>query len=487
MTTNRGSIGAMLLAASSLTVIYATDRTDREPATPGTQVDDRQHVRADRGDHLDTRFGIGGMVVAATAPDGGADYQHGMAMQRDGKILVGGESDMGEAAGGFQWRITRYTRNGEVDTSFGSDGTVLTSMAGEGGFDERLISIAVQQDRKIVGAGSIQIGPDSAEDASALARYHPDGTLDTSFGNGGIVVVDIAPGHDFVTQVLIDDNGRILVGGGCQHFFLARYRSDGTLDRSFNRTGLRPGIVITEVSPSGEGLTDEILGMAIDERGRIVAGGYSTTVENGEIDVSSTLARYLPDGRLDPSFNPDGARPGIVVTPVAPGGGWDVVFSVAIDRQGRIVTAGDAYVGAGLGGYDIALSRYLPNGGLDRSFGRAGIVFLNAGSGDSDDDVQGLVLEAGGAILIGGSAAPTAFTFDSDFMIARFHGDGSLDMTFGSGGMVKTPTGPDGADDEIWAIALQNESRLIASGECDQPLTGRDVCLVRYTLGDGSR
>ena len=98
---------------------------------------------------LDFRFGSGGVVITDTAPGTAADYQNGLEVQRDGKILVGGESDLGASAGGFQWRITRYTRNGAVDLTFGSGGTVLTSMSSVGGFDERLISLAVQRDGKI--------------------------------------------------------------------------------------------------------------------------------------------------------------------------------------------------------------------------------------------------------------------------------------------------------------------------------------------------
>jgi uncharacterized delta-60 repeat protein len=244
-----------------------------------------------------------------------------------------------------------------------------------------------------------------------------------------------------------------------------------------------PGLVITEVS-SGDNANDNILGIVLDNHGRIVAGGYSITFNGQGPDVSSTLARYLSDGTLDASFNPDGPRPGIVVTSVAPGTGWDVIFDLALDRQGRIVTVGDAYVGAGAGGFDVALSRYLPDGTLDRSFGSGGIVLTNAGPHDSDDDAQAIAIQANGKILIAGSAAPTAFRVDSDFMVARYHPDGSVDKSFGVGGIAITPTGAERADDEIWAAAFQSGSTLVASGECDQLSTGRDVCLVRYGISD---
>ena len=428
---------------------------------------------------LDTHFGHDGVVITPTAPGAGGDYQNGLAVQPDGKILVGGESDMGSAAGGAQWRITRYLRSGKLDKTFGSHGTVLMSMSKVGEFDERLVSLAVQRDGKIVAGGFLMTGPDSQD--SALARFNSDGTLDDSFGDGGKVVTDVAtePAHDFINQVVLDHRGRIVVGGGCVHTFVARYLRNGRLDASFNRRGPRPGIAITEIAPAES--NSEILGMTIDRRGRIVGSGYSTVLDNGSPEVSSAVVRFLPNGTLDPAFNSHGARPGTVVTKVAPDGNWDVAFRVAVDHRGRLVTAGDAYVGVD-NAYDIAVSRYTARGKLDRSFGIGGVVLTNAGPGASDDDAQGLVVLPGGAIVVGGSAAPTAFTFDSDFMVARFRPDGRLDRHFGDRGVVITPTGAGNADDEIFAMARQGRSKVVASGECDQPATGRDVCVVAYNL-----
>jgi uncharacterized delta-60 repeat protein len=190
------------------------------------------------------------------------------------------------------------------------------------------------------------------------------------------------------------------------------------------------------------------------------------------------LARYLPEGALDSSFGGDG----IVTTAVASGDNFDTLVGAAIDGGGKIVTAGAADTGGF--GFDLALLRYNADGSLDASFGTGGQVTMNVGPGSTDDLPQDLVLQASGKILVGGGVAATAVEVDSDFLVARFNPDGSLDPSFGTGGIVKTSTAPGNADDEIFEIALQSDAKLIASGECVQPATGRDVCVARCKVGE---
>ena len=92
------------------------------------------------------------MVVTATAPGAGADLQNGLAIQPDGRILVGGSSDMGAAGGGHPWRISRYTHKGELDSTFGTGGTVTTSMSSASGIDEHVWNLTLDRDGKIVAA-----------------------------------------------------------------------------------------------------------------------------------------------------------------------------------------------------------------------------------------------------------------------------------------------------------------------------------------------
>jgi uncharacterized delta-60 repeat protein len=175
--------------------------------------------------------------------------------------------------------------------------------------------------------------------------------------------------------------------------------------------------------------------MAIDPAGRIVVAGQAD-MGTGAGGFNFALARYHPDGSLDSSFDGDGT----VTTAMASDDNFDSVISVAIDDDGKIVAGGAADAGGFV--FDAALVRYHPDGSLDTSLGTGGKVTTNVGPGNTDDDIEGIVIQPTGRILVGGSAAPTAITVDSDFMVTRFNPDGGLDGSFGSGGVVTTNTGP---------------------------------------------
>jgi uncharacterized delta-60 repeat protein len=430
---------------------------------------------------LDPGFGNGGVVVTATAPDAGDDVQNGLAVQRDGGIVVAGSSDLGAAAGGQQWRISRYTRTGDLDGSFGLGGTVTASMSSAGGFDEHVWNLTLDHNGKIVAAGDAVTAAGGFD--VALARFNVDGRLDTTFGTAGKVTTAVGPDtrRDRAHDVAVLDDGKIVVAGfadmgpgaGRRNFMLARYNPDGTLDTSFGSGGL----VVTPVAPGDNNDVVTTNGLTIDRAGRIVVTGQAN-MGAGAGGFNFALARYLPDGGLDGSFDGDG----IVTTAVASGDNFDTPSGAAIDDHGRIVTVGIAESGGFV--FDWALARYTPDGSFDTSFGTGGKMTMNVGPGNTDDDLEDIVLQESGKILVGGGVAATAVTVDSDFLVARFNPDGSLDRSFGSGGIVKTSTAPRSADDEVFEVALQSDAKLIASGECDQPTTGRDVCVARYKAGE---
>jgi len=305
---------------------------------------------------------------------------------------------------------------GSLDPSFGKGGIVAT----DHGLFADFGALALQPDGRIIVAGKIKFD-------FALARYTPDGKLDPGFGSSGTVTTDIG-GIDYVNAVALQPDGRIIAVGQITvfssppiyDFALARYTPDGKLDPSFGRGG----IVRTDV-----GGIDNARAVALQPDGRIVVVG-STGPSGGE---DYAVARYAPDGNLDPSFG----RGGIVRTDV---GGIDDARAVALQPDGRIVVAG------------TVLARYTPDGTLDASFGSGGVVktpgsLLPGAVAFQPDD----------KVVMGGSTRQGG----GDFVVARYAPDGKLDPSFG-GGTVTTDIG--GSDSRIQAIALQPDGRIVVAG-----------------------
>src|SRR6266540_3708037 len=175
-------------------------------------------VRYNPDGSLDTSFGVGGKVT--TAIGDGADRRHArafaLALQPDGKLVAAGEPD---------FTLVRY-RDGSLDTSFGVSGKVTTS-------DGVLVvanALALQPDGKLVAAGMGWTGSTGFE--SALVRYNPDGSFDTSFGVGGKVTTDTGESGGAHALALQPDGKLVAAGSG-----LIRYKPDGSLDTSFGVGG----------------------------------------------------------------------------------------------------------------------------------------------------------------------------------------------------------------------------------------------------------
>jgi uncharacterized delta-60 repeat protein len=289
--------------------------------------------------------------------------------------------------------------------------------------------------------------------APALAQAAP-GDLDRSFGDRGKVVRHFCHPRD--GQVVIDHRGRVVYAGSNPHrtrFCLARFRRNGTLDRSFSgngkvRTDFGGAVVARAV--------------AIDSRGRIVAaGGYGRY--NGQF-TSVALARYKPNGSLDTSFSGDGKTTtpfgGLYVGDRCEGSCHDHARSVAIDSHDRIVIAGGSF-------HDFALARYKWNGTLDGSFGFGGKVKTDFGGGDV---ARSVAIDAGGRIVAAGNAG-------DDFALARYEPDGGLDPSFGSGGQVTTDFGTPST--RANSMAIYSRGKVVVAGQRGSA-SGRKFALARY-------
>ncbi|MBI2337080.1 MAG: hypothetical protein HYU97_10030 [Deltaproteobacteria bacterium] len=243
---------------------------------------------------MDTTFGTGGLVTTDFSGSS-LDQASEMVLQSDGKIVVGGYSDAG---GSNDFALARYSSDGSLDTTFGTGGLVTTDFSGSS--DDQARQMVLQSDGKIVVGGYSDAG---GSGDFALARYSSDGSLDTTFGTGGLVTTDFSGSSlDQAGPVVLQSDGKIVVGGysdagGSNDFALARYSSDGSLDTTFG-TG---GLVTTNFSGSS---SDVAIATVLQSDGKIVVGGISSA--GGSIDFA--LARYGSDGSLDTTFGTGGRK-----------------------------------------------------------------------------------------------------------------------------------------------------------------------------------
>lgn len=236
--------------------------------------DDFALARYNSDGSLDTSFDTDGKVTTAMGP--GNDAIRSIVIQSDGKILAVGNGSNGT---NFDFAIARYNANGSLDTSFDTDGKLLTPI---GTGTDYAMSVAIQGDGKIVAAGYSHNG---ADNDFALARYNSDGSTDTSFNTSGKVTTAIGSANNSAFSMVIQSDRKIVVAGFANNgsnddFALARYNGDGSLDTSFDSDGK-----YTAEFGSGHDVANAL---AIQSDGKIVAAGYS---HNG-INLDFAMLRF---------------------------------------------------------------------------------------------------------------------------------------------------------------------------------------------------
>jgi uncharacterized delta-60 repeat protein len=223
------------------------------------------------GGELDPSFGGGGIVQTSLGLVGGRDQYVDVTELPDGRILATGTADLYEASSDFA--VVRYLTNGELDPAFGNGGIAI---APGPDVDDAHASL-VLPDGKIVVAGDTMYQPNSYE--FQLVRFLPNGVLDTSFGGDGIVTTRF-DGYSSATALGVQADGKIIAGGWTQpgdwqsKFALARYNVDGTLDTTFGDGGTRT-YDISSASDYAEALGIQRLGKGGPSRERVVEAGES--------------------------------------------------------------------------------------------------------------------------------------------------------------------------------------------------------------------
>lgn len=228
--------------------------------------------------NLDNSFSADGKIIIAFGT--GNDEAHAIALQKDGKILVGGFTE--GANHETQFAVIRLTAQGNLDQTFNKTGKLSIDLSPDG--NETIKAIKVQGDGKIILAGDAFNGMNND---FALVRILPDGSLDNTFSGDGILIIDINNNYNETADVELLMDGRIIAGGTCilnntYEFALSRITPDGQLDAGFGDRG----IAILSVGPEDDILSS--LALQADEK--LILGGSSYT--NYRVDF--TLARVLP-------------------------------------------------------------------------------------------------------------------------------------------------------------------------------------------------
>ena len=367
---------------------------------------------------LDPTFGIGGRIYPSV-PSPNFEWAGGIAIQPDNKIIVSGSIyDLSTNVSSLA--LTRYLPNGVLDPTFGPGGRVFVANYSGG-------HIALQDNGKILLAS----GPH-------ILRFLPNGSLDPDFDADGIVNVSAFD----VYRLAVQNDGKIVAAGTKYPalFALARLNPDGTFDNSFGSEGM-----VTTAFPYPRSY---LAGIAIQRDGKILASGSSF----GEFlcdQCGVALARYCIDGSLDTSFGTLGRT----VTPTPGYFGTDVT----LQNDQKIVVAGHYSDSSGAGGI---VTRYIPNGSLDYSFGTSGQASIPNLCPSS------IAVQSDRNIVLAGTT--TNYTSNSNHEIGRLLPNGVLDPLFGNNGYVTTiyPNWPQGYYFSGWiaGMAVQVNGKIVTAG-----------------------
>jgi len=286
-----------------------------------------------------------------------------------------------------------------------------------------------------------------------VTRYDTTGIMDSTFGSWfdyadpdsgwvGLTPVVFSTRTDMYAVALQPVNNKIVVAGSTTSatttdFAVARLNTDGSLDTTFNGTGK----VTTSMSTS----TDTAYAVAVQTDGKIIAAGSAKT---GGGTTDAALVRYNENGSLDETFGTGGK----VITDI--NASDDAIKAIVLQTDGKIVAVGYAKNGAV---YDFLLMRYTTAGVLDTGFNSNGKI-TRAGEGSSWYECNAVALQSDGKIVA------AVFPASTDFAIARYNTDGSLDAAFGTAGIANSNESPRQDTATSIVISPYGDGRIFVGG-----------------------
>lgn len=422
---------------------------------------------AQNGGFLDTSFGNGGKVVTSITP--GEDEARSVAVQPDGKILVAGFSS--SVITDRDFACVRYMPNGDLDSTFGTNGIVTTDV--QVGSQDVANSMVLLNSGKFILAGYSDDGLDAQ---ATMIRYNTDGSIDSSFGTNGIVLTDFFTNDfDQINVIKVHElTGNIIVGGHAYYDYtyfthsadlyapvIARYLPDGTPDSTFNNTGIN--VLYYETAGTYD-VSYDINDLAIAPNGRITAVGWRL-FEQYYYNSDYWVLRLNNDGTYDTSFGDNGED------------AFYGNFNQHDYAQSIILNIDNSFVIGG-GSFD---SRTTEIDMVCHKINSNGTGFLWSGGGaiatdDSREVSYALLQDASNRYIMVGSLVSTN---SSSFALARVNSNGS-DDSFGPGQNFSITTSFNQGNSQAFDGALQSDGKIIAVG-----YAGNDFAIARYWGGDG--
>jgi uncharacterized delta-60 repeat protein len=407
----------------------------------------------------DIGFANNGIVV--TQVNNKSSIIHDMLLQNDGKIVAAGETvDVG-----FRHTcIARYNTDGSPDNSFGVNGMTNINV----GYSEAYASVAIQADGKIIAAGNETVVDTVNQmpiysNRPFLARYKTDGTLDSTFGVNGIHKLGILDSYTqkSISGISILPDGRIVVAGsifsGLYRMLLVCLETNGTYDVTFELNGL--GIYIVE-----QGEPSVLYDMEIQQDGKMVLAGYSGLAAlTGPPHTEMGFIRVNSNGDLDNTFGNNGTvsldLSGSVTNPVG------IVNDLQIDASGNIFAAGNVNNG-------LAVVKLNTDGILDASFGQGGVLLDT-----SRETAQKMCVLPDGDILVTAIKA-NGNPYSTDINIHQASASGVINTSFGNGGDLIINSAN---FERAHGILVQNDGKILIGGYTANQTSAENYTLWRFS------
>jgi uncharacterized delta-60 repeat protein len=395
------------------------------------------------GGDLDRTFGTDGKSILP-------DYLAGLSTitrQSNGDLVMAGTGGV-SLDGANLVRVWRTNSSGQPDLSFGQQGLALIPFPNF----TQVKSVAIAPDGKIVVVGTATKPAGGSE--FALLRLNMDGTLDTGFGQNGLVTSSLSAGNDQPSSVSIEADESILVGGTLdtasdadRPFAFVHYFADGSLDIGFGAGG---ALVIPAASGGASATIQQPDGKWL----LIGGGGYDPNSDG----VKPGFAL-----RLNPDFTPDST---FGVGGVASLNFTEYYFCATLQPDGKILIGG----GAGPnGGSAASVARLKSDGSPDTAFGSGGSVRTSFGDGLTSA-ATAVFVEPDGNIVASGYAVNAGFAGGYLIAVAGYLSDGSPDSSFAEGGSRAFSIGGDGNDFNVGAVARPDGDIVIASTSDSYPV-----------------